>query len=716
MPSPLPPSRFRLPAAILSSLLLVGVSAATAASPGSENLRSPSVGRAATPSSGQAALRASLGAVGVVGIDPVTGTPRFVARLDGFLTEPSTEDPADVVLGYVREHPDVFGLDEEDLAGLRLVRDETDAAGAHHLLWAQTAGGIPAFANDLRATVTSDGRLLTVGGSPVPDLELPADPSVGAPTAVVTALRAAGRTVSAPPRATVAPRGLAQATRFAGGHDAALVLVTDGDGTHLAWRVTASADSDEVYTTLVDARNGDVLASANKVTEVGGQAWDYYPGAASGGAQSWRDFTALGWLSASATTLSGTYARVFSDWNDDDAAQNSGRWGSEETDPTDSPAGFPFQAFTHANGLCAPNAHVHEHVLVGQLRQRPVPAADGVVRQPAPERRAGLLLRQRLPRPPRRTIPTSPGRADTFADADKVVAHASDGAMTGTRGSVPRRGHAEPRPREQREHVHAARRAGAADADVPLHVTGRGRRSDPTPDVNGGDDAAVVYHEYTHGLSNRLITYADGWGALDAFQSAAMGEGWSDWYAMDYLVAKGFAPNTAANGEVTLGRYVGNGKHTLRTEGLDCPKVSGRPGLPGQAVPLVPAATRSGTWARSAPAAPRCTPTARSGRRRSGTCAPRSASSDARFLVTEAMRLSPTNPSFLDDARRHPRWPTRSASPAAARIARPRSGRSSPPAGWATSRRPTAPNDMAPVESFALPPDRATASGRSPAP
>ena len=194
MPSPLPPSRFRLPAAILSSLLLVGVSAATAASPGSENLRSPSVGRAATPSSGQAALRASLGAVGVVGIDPVTGTPRFVARLDGFLTEPSTEDPADVVLGYVREHPDVFGLDEEDLAGLRLVRDETDAAGAHHLLWAQTAGGIPAFANDLRATVTSDGRLLTVGGSPVPDLELPADPSVGAPTAVVTALRAAGRT------------------------------------------------------------------------------------------------------------------------------------------------------------------------------------------------------------------------------------------------------------------------------------------------------------------------------------------------------------------------------------------------------------------------------------------------------------------------------------------------------------------------------------------
>ena len=25
-------------------------------------------------------------------------------------------------------------------------------------------------------------------------------------------------------------------------------------------------------------------------------------------------------------------------------------------------------------------------------------------------------------------------------------------------------------------------------------------------DVNSGDDAAILYHEYTHGLSNRLIT------------------------------------------------------------------------------------------------------------------------------------------------------------------------------------------------------------------
>ncbi len=641
--------------------------------------------------------------MGVVGIDPVTGTPHFVARLDGFLTEPSTDDPADVVLGYVREHPDVFGLDEDDLAGLRLVRDETDAAGAHHLLWAQTAGGIPAFANDLRATVTSDGRLLTVGGSPVPDLELPADPSVGAPTAVVTALRAAGRTVSAPPRATVAPRGLAQATRFAGGHDAALVLVTDGGGTRLAWRVTASADSDEVYTTLVDARTGNVLASANKVTEVGGQAWDYYPGAASGGAQSWRDFTGLGWLSAAATSLSGTYARVFSDWNDDNAAQNSGRWGSEETDPTDSPTGFPFQTFTHANGYCAPTAPYLSTCSWDSFDNGPYPQQTGWYAN----RRQNAVQVFYFVNAFHDHLEDDPDIAwtsRTFAGADRVVAHASDGAMTGQAGQF--LGVDMPNV----DHVNNANMFTPPDGSAPrmqmyLFTSISGSfASDPTPDVNGGDDASVVYHEYTHGLSSRLITYADGWSALDAFQSAAMGEGWSDWYAMDYLVAKGYAPNTAANGEVTLDRYVGNGKHTLRTEGLDCPLTPKNTACPGGSATGSAGGYTLGDMGRVCSCGPEVHADGEIWAQTLWDLRTAVGVSDSRFLVTEAMRLSPTNPSFLE---------MRDAILAANQVGvlDGRTNRESQvwqvfaARGMGYFATTNGPNDMAPVESFALPPD-----------
>ena len=52
---------------------------------------------------------------------------------------------------------------------------------------------------------------------------------------------------------------------------------------------------------------------------------------------------------------------------------------------------------------------------------------------------------------------------------------------------------------------HPARRHAADDADVPVPLPGHAAtrtttRSSPS---NGGDEADVVYHEYTHGLSNR---------------------------------------------------------------------------------------------------------------------------------------------------------------------------------------------------------------------
>ena len=206
--------------------------------------------------------------------------------------------------------------------------------------------------------------------------------------------------------------------------------------------------------------------------------------------------------------------------------------------------------------------------------------------------------------------------------------------------------------------------------------------SDPTPDVNGGDDASVVYHEYTHGLSSRLITYADGWSALDAFQSAAMGEGWSDWYAMDYLVAKGYAPNTAANGEVTLDRYVGNGKHTLRTEGLDCPLTPKNTACPGGSATGSAGGYTLGDMGRVCSCGPEVHADGEIWAQTLWDLRTAVGVSDSRFLVTEAMRLSPTNPSFLEmrDAilagqpGRSPRRPHEPREPDLAGLRRARDG------------------------------------------
>ena len=54
----------------------------------------------------------------------------------------------------------------------------------------------------------------------------------------------------------------------------------------------------------------------------------------------------------------------------------------------------------------------------------------------------------------------------------------------------------------------------------------------------------MVYHEYTHGLSNRLVVDANGNSTLGEVQAGSMGEAWSDWYAMDYLVGQGLFRDT----------------------------------------------------------------------------------------------------------------------------------------------------------------------------
>jgi extracellular elastinolytic metalloproteinase len=92
------------------------------------------------------------------------------------------------------------------------------------------------------------------------------------------------------------------------------------------------------------------------------------------------------------------------------------------------------------------------------------------------------------------------------------------------------------------------------------------------PDVasaNGGDDAEVVYHEYTHGLSNRLVLYPNGNSGLDNIQAGSMGEAWSDWYAEDFLNARGFKPDPPGPGNLVMGQLTFGGD--LRSQPVDCP-------------------------------------------------------------------------------------------------------------------------------------------------
>ena len=219
--------------------------------------------------------------------------------------------------------------------------------------------------------------------------------------------------------------------------------------------------------------------------------------------------------------------------------------------------------------------------------------------------------------------------------------------------------------------------------------------------ISSGSDAAILYHEYTHGLSNRLVTDADGYGALNTAQAGAMGEGWSDWYAQDFIVGQFPALDTGASGEVVDGRVHGLGLVAAAHASRWTARSSAPTRSPARARPSL----GSGGYTYGD-----------FGRDRGGAevhadgeiwaqtlwdLRTAVGSAKARALVTTGMALLPPEPSFLD-ARNgilladQTLYGGADLDDAVGRVRRR--------AAWASSRRRFDGEDTAPAESFALPP------------
>jgi hypothetical protein len=175
-------------------------------------------------------------------------------------------------------------------------------------------------------------------------------------------------------------------------------------------------------------------------------------------------------------------------------------------------------------------------------------------------------------------------------------------------------------------------------------------------DINGGDDSGVVWHEYTHGLSNRLVINDDGSGAVNTAQAGAMGEAWSDWYASDNQVREGLKSDALATaGEIDVGAYSDRDLHALRSQALDCPVGVADAACPGGAATDVGGYTY-GAFGKVAGApevhadgeiwSETLWDLRQALQLKTGSA--ETASDFAEILVTDGMRVSPPEPSMLD--------------------------------------------------------------------
>ena len=319
--------------AALAALTLIAASTSVAA-PGKEKQRHGRANydvRAATavadraaelaahPSAAVAALERSLGTQGVVSLDGLTGTPRIVGRLDGFLTGPSNASAAQVGLDYVRAHADVFRI---DVSSLQQTRETVSPNGNRHIWWRQVVNGIPVFGNGLKANVTADGRLINLVGSPLATLSgAAASPAISAEQALAQTRRDAGAAVV--PLGATKKNDARQSTEFVTGETAALTVFATSKGNRLGWDLLVQPAGDSMYRQVVDAQTGVILYRQSLVNSATGLFIRNYPGAAAGGSQTIVDLNEHGWLPAGSKYLSGPNTHVYADVNANNIADQT---------------------------------------------------------------------------------------------------------------------------------------------------------------------------------------------------------------------------------------------------------------------------------------------------------------------------------------------------------------------------------------------------------
>jgi extracellular elastinolytic metalloproteinase len=633
--------------------------------------------RASAPKRGAAArsaLKRRLGRQAVVKLNRITGTVSALQRLDGPLSGPAAGDRSSVALGWVRANRTALGLSAADVDALTLAdRHVSRASGITHLRYRQAYRGIPAFDNDLRVNLDRGGRLLNVTGAPVSDLRVG---SIAPKLDAVAALRALQRNVGVQRAIRVTSRasGARRETRF-GADRARLVLFTGANGTRLAWHLTYQATSVALYDAVVDATTGAVLYRQNLVKfDSDATIWPNFPGGelqaspldgtnapraidletAGSGAQPW--------ISAGDTQLDGPYSRTYSDVNDDNTP-NAG-----ETIPRTAGGDFdhPFTQFDEPPSTADENWD-DSCVFDDHIDDWPDPLSPGVLCSWDPtaptswqtnRAQNGVQAFYLVNRfhdhlatgPIGFTDDTDGFGGDGSADQDDpVLTETDDGAAVGDDGGP------------DGDHINNANMATRPDGDSPrmqMYLFA----FNPDPDafftfrnMNGGDDAGTVWHEYTHGLSNRLVVNDDGTGALSSPHGGAMGEAWSDWYALDLLHRDGLQiDNPDVVGEVDIGLSTDARFTSTRFEPIDCPPTSTSPHCPG-GIATGPGGYTLGDFGKVAGA-----PEVHSDGEiwmqtlwdlRStlvGALGEDDGSDLAENLVTEGMRLSPPEPSFLD--------------------------------------------------------------------
>jgi len=406
------------------------------------------------------------------------GIPKLMLSDGKALSAASNRDPDDIARNFLADNAAVFLFAQSEIDRLRLdVRDV--APGATHLVYNQTVNGIDIFQGQIKFTLSKTGEVIQVSSG---------EAAPGLTTSTVPRLR--------PEQAELAARSAARAgiTGKLLRAPELVIFPLDASTARLAYRLFLEVDTAQLYEILIDAEDGKLLFRHNEYVHAAmGRVWTQSP--SQGGSRQLVTFPD-GWLPATATVTTGNNVDVFLD-----------PFGFDQPDPvtnTELQNGRPSSAsqvfdFAFGDGTVGLDPRKFQGASGTNLFYLVNTAHDYYYSLGFNEA-AGNFQTDNF------------GKGGVGGDA--VIAEAQNGLTEDDASFAP-----------------------TPEGIAPRMRMGIFTRSTTslTDDLDSDYDGQVVIHEYGHGVSNRLVGGQTSTSCLGQIQSGAMGEGWSDYFAISFF-------------------------------------------------------------------------------------------------------------------------------------------------------------------------------------
>ncbi|HEX6249654.1 MAG TPA: M36 family metallopeptidase, partial [Nocardioidaceae bacterium] len=468
------------------------------------------------------------------------GTPRTIYPAAGqALSGPHAGSPVEAARAFVDANRAAFGLSAADVSAMKVTRDHAlTGVDVTIVNLAQTFGGVTATrGGSLGVAVDSEGRVLSATASVTPETDVLGSFALTPALALTKAGSALGVAVTPTAAGTVAGFDKFKTGLAAESYVKKTIFPTS-EGARAAYRVLLIEKLDEAWDLVVDARSGAVLHKKSLVQhEAEGTVYPNYPGAPKGGDPVKESFgpteeSPKGWvdptgLTGIGVTTFGNNADTFKNWSNFIAPLDQANRTVAPTGQFN--FGFPNAwetsecqavppSYEKDSDASSTNLFYHHNRIHDEFYSYGFTESGGNFQLDGGDPIMGLVQAGAVS-----------GGSPTYTGRDNAY------MLTLPDGIPPWSG---------------------MFLWEPINDAFEG------PCRDGDFDAGVIEHEYAHGLSNRYVGTEDG--ALGGHQSGAMGEGWGDWYGLNYLHGNDLQDSSA------LGAYVtGNDERGIRNWAYD---------------------------------------------------------------------------------------------------------------------------------------------------